>query len=126
MSRARYKMIPHLCNKPLTPFTTDYACLCSSNKQKLSCWYNCPNNGGFIPQQGVVQNYCSMPGANVSVTPWSSSVTPTSTQMIIHSSVTASPATSVTPTKVVSGSSHVAIGKTALTLIGAALAYMLF
>ncbi|KAG0732514.1 hypothetical protein G6F57_020158 [Rhizopus arrhizus] len=43
----------------------DFACLCSTNKQKLSCWNNCPNDTGLLSQQGVVENYCSMPGANV-------------------------------------------------------------
>ncbi|KAG1640988.1 hypothetical protein G6F44_006285 [Rhizopus delemar] len=105
----------------------DYACLCTTNRQKLSCWNNCPNDTGLATQEGVVQTICSMPGANVSVTPWSSSILPTSTNIVASSSAIASASTaSATPTKAASGSSAVDIEKTAITLIGAAVIYMLF
>ncbi|CAO3684266.1 hypothetical protein G6F70_005538 [Rhizopus microsporus] len=105
----------------------DYACLCTTNKQKLSCWVNCPNDSGKGTQEGIVQEICSMPGANVSVTPWSSSAAPTSTNIVASSSIPASSSiASATPTKAASGSSALDIGNTAFALIGAAIVYMIF
>ncbi|KAG1048289.1 hypothetical protein G6F43_009307 [Rhizopus delemar] len=90
----------------------DFACLCSTNKQKLSCWNNCPNDTGLLSQQGVVENYCSMPGANVSVTPWSSSALPTSTatNIVANNSSNASSTTAPSTTHATSGASTISAG----------------
>ncbi|KAG1136463.1 hypothetical protein G6F38_012033 [Rhizopus arrhizus] len=90
----------------------DFACLCSTNKQKLSCWNNCPNDTGLLSQQGAVENYCSMPGANVSVTPWSSSALPTSTatNIVANNSSSASSTTAPSTTHATSGASTISAG----------------
>ncbi|KAI8988341.1 hypothetical protein BDF20DRAFT_855204 [Mycotypha africana] len=56
----------------------DYACLCRWHKEKLTCWNNCPHDLGLPNQQALVNDYCSRPGANVSIAPWTSSAPATS------------------------------------------------
>ncbi|KAG2201379.1 hypothetical protein INT46_010184 [Mucor plumbeus] len=105
----------------------DFACLCRWNKEKLTCWNNCPNDEGLARQEGVVSNFCSMPGANVSIAPWTSTIASTSTPVlptsVVATSVSAVP---TTPTNQPSSASILAISQGALTLVGVAAAYMLF
>ncbi|KAI8642811.1 hypothetical protein BD408DRAFT_443187 [Parasitella parasitica] len=105
----------------------DFACLCRWNKEKLTCWNNCPNDEGFARQEGVVSNFCSMPGANVSIAPWTSTIASTSTP-ILPTSVVATSATAVptTPTNKPSSASILTMSQGALTLAGVVAAYMLF
>ncbi|KAI9484176.1 MAG: hypothetical protein EXX96DRAFT_607068 [Benjaminiella poitrasii] len=105
----------------------DFACLCRWHKEKLTCWNNCPNAVGYSAQQTLVQNYCSMPGANVSITPWTSTVAATSTP-IVPSNIVSTSASIVnsTPTNKPSSASILTMSQGALAVIGFAAAYMLF
>ncbi|KAI8083309.1 uncharacterized protein B0P05DRAFT_536870 [Gilbertella persicaria] len=106
----------------------DFACLCRWNKEKLSCYSSCPNDLGAGAQKALVENYCSMPGANVSVAPWTSSVAPTSTAILSSSAAASSTAASVSPapSTAKSAAATLAVGQGALAVAGAVAAYMLF
>ncbi|KAI9247223.1 hypothetical protein BY458DRAFT_551139 [Sporodiniella umbellata] len=105
---------------------TEPSCLCRYNKQKESCWDNCPNDSGRQPQIDKSKQACSVPGASVSITPWSNTLTPTSTNSISSSTLTVSVSTATTaPTKVPSGSSAVVIQNACLIVLVASI-YMLF
>ncbi|KAI8993488.1 hypothetical protein BDB01DRAFT_328908 [Pilobolus umbonatus] len=69
----------------------DYACLCRWNKEKLTCWNNCPNDGGLASQAGIVSGLCSMPGANVTIPLWTSSLINTPTPIVATSIKPSSP-----------------------------------
>ncbi|KAI7903489.1 uncharacterized protein BX663DRAFT_506644 [Cokeromyces recurvatus] len=105
----------------------DFACLCRWNKEKLTCWNNCPNADGYGAQQALVQNYCSMPGANVSITPWTSSVAATSTPIVQSSAVsTSTTSANSTPTNKTSSASILMLSQGALAIVGVVATYMLF
>ncbi|KAI8369067.1 hypothetical protein BD560DRAFT_397896 [Blakeslea trispora] len=106
---------------------TDYACLCRWSKEKLSCYSSCPNDVNAATQKTLVDSYCSVPGANVSVAPWTSSGVPTSTAIAANTASVSSVASS-TPsnTNSKSAAATLAIGQGALAVAGAVAAYMLF
>ncbi|KAI8890832.1 hypothetical protein K501DRAFT_265821 [Backusella circina FSU 941] len=98
----------------------DYACLCRWHREKLSCWNNCPKDEGLAQQEGVVSSYCSMPGANVSITPWTSTAPATSVPIMPTSSIVGTASSiAATPTNSKSSASTLAIGQGTLAIVGA-------
>ncbi|KAI8353635.1 hypothetical protein EDC96DRAFT_517113 [Choanephora cucurbitarum] len=105
----------------------DFACLCRWSKEKLSCYSSCPNDVGVGSQKAIVDSYCSVPGANVSVAPWTSSGAPTSTVIAANTASVSSVASSTpSATGAKSAAATLAIGQSALVVAGAIAAYMLF
>ncbi|KAG2204967.1 uncharacterized protein EV154DRAFT_505368 [Mucor mucedo] len=105
----------------------DFACLCRWNKEKLTCWNNCPNDEGFPRQEGLVSSLCSMPGANVSIAPWTSTIASTSTPIVQTSIVATSASTATTtPTNTHSAASALAVSQGVLFVVGSFAAYILF
>ncbi|GAA5796709.1 hypothetical protein HPULCUR_002084 [Helicostylum pulchrum] len=100
---------------------------CAWNKEKLTCWNNCPNDEGFPRQEGLVARVCSMPGANVSIAPWTSTIASSSTPIVQTSIVATSASTATTtPTNTHSAASALAVSQGALLVIGSFVAYVLF
>ncbi|CAO3615970.1 unnamed protein product [Mucor hiemalis] len=111
------------CN---TKDVIDYACLCRWNKEKLGCFNNCPGDDKRPAQQAEVDRVCSMPGANVSVAPWTSSILPTITPTVQTSIVpTSSNTASTVPVNAHSGASTLFVSQGPLFVAGAIAAYVL-
>ncbi|KAI8885368.1 hypothetical protein K501DRAFT_180112 [Backusella circina FSU 941] len=105
---------------------TDNACLCRWHREKLTCWNNCPKDEGLRAQEIIVNNYCSMPGANVSITPWTSTAPATSVPIApTYSPAMSASSVPTTPTNPKSDATALTMGQAGL-MIGAMAAYILF